>query len=139
MVATDHAPFHYKGQKDMGRGDFTRIPNGMPGVEWRVSLLYNFGVRKNRISLNRWVEITSTNAAKLFGLYPQKGEIMPGSDGDLVIFDPARLRDRADFGADATLQSEGVDYLFVNGELVIDDGELTDAKPGRLLRRTNPL
>ena len=71
-------------------GDFTKIPNGMPGVEWRVSLLYHFGVLQNRISLNRWVEITSTNAAKMFGLYPQKGEIAPGSDADLVIFDPGR-------------------------------------------------
>ena len=88
-MGTDHAPFFFE-QRQPGRSDFTKIPNGLPGIEWRLSLLYHHGVRANRISLSRFVELTSTNAAKLFGLYPRKGEIAPGSDGDLVIFNPQR-------------------------------------------------
>lgn len=87
-VGTDHAPFFFE-QRQVGKEDFSKIPNGLPGIEWRMSLLYHHGVAEGRISLNRFVEITSTNAAKLFGLYPRKGEIAPGSDADLVVFDPA--------------------------------------------------
>ncbi len=90
------------------------------------------------ITLEEAVRRMTSLAAQRLGM-EDRGVVASGMAADLVVFDPARLRDRADFGADATLQSEGVDYLFVNGELVIDDGELTDAKPGRLLRRTNPL
>ncbi|MDE0358745.1 MAG: D-aminoacylase [Gammaproteobacteria bacterium] len=86
------------------------------------------------ITLEEAVRRMTSLAAHRLGMY-DRGIVAPGMAADLVVFDPARLRDRADFGADATLQSEGVDYLFVNGELVIDDGELTDARPGRLLRR----
>ena len=86
------------------------------------------------ITLEEAIRRMTSLAAHRLGMY-DRGIVAPGMAADLVVFDPARLRDRADFGADATLQSEGVDYLFVNGELVIDDGELTDAKPGRLLRR----
>ena len=86
-VGTDHAPFFFE-QRQVGRDDFSKIPNGLPGIEWRVGLLYHYGVVEGRISLNRFVEITSTNTAKLFGLYPRKGEIAPGSDADLVVFDP---------------------------------------------------
>ena len=87
-VGTDHAPFFFE-QRQVGRDNFSKIPNGLPGIEWRMGLLYHYGVVEGRISLNRFVEITSTNAAKLFGLYPRKGEITPGSDADLVVFDPA--------------------------------------------------
>lgn len=90
------------------------------------------------ITLEEAIRRMTSLAAHRLGM-EDRGVVASGMAADLVVFDPARLRDRADFGADATLQSEGVDYLFVNGELVIDDGELTDAKPGRLLRRTNPL
>ena len=86
------------------------------------------------ITLEEAVRRMTSLAAHRLGMY-DRGIVAPGMAADLVVFDPARLRDRADFGADATLQSEGVDYLFVNGALVIDDGELTDARPGRLLRR----
>ena len=88
------------------------------------------------ITLEEAVRRMTSLAARRLG-FEDRGTVEPGMAADLVVFDPARLRDRADFGADATLQSEGVDYLFVNGELVIDDGELTDAKPGRLLRRSD--
>jgi len=87
------------------------------------------------ITLEEAVRRMTSLAARRLG-FEDRGTVEPGMAADLVVFDPARLRDRADFGANATLQSEGVDYLFVNGELVIDRGELTDAKPGRLLRRT---
>ena len=87
-VATDHAPFDFRGQKEMGRDDFTKIPNGIPSVEDRVHLLYTHGVARGRIDLHRFVELASTNAAKVFGLFPRKGTIQPGADADLVIFDP---------------------------------------------------
>lgn len=89
-TGTDHCPFFYETQKKIGEHDFTRIPNGGPGVENRMSLLFQGGVVEKRISLNRFVEITSTAAAKLFGLFPRKGTIAVGSDADLVIFNPNR-------------------------------------------------
>lgn len=88
VISTDHCPFCMKEQKELGVGDFTRIPNGAPGVENRLPLIYNGGVVENRISLNRFVELTSTAAAKMFGMFPKKGTIAVGSDADIVIFDP---------------------------------------------------
>lgn len=87
-VATDHAPFDFKGQKEMGRDNFTLIPNGIPTVEDRVNLLYTLGVKTGRIDLMTFVDAASTQAAKLFGLYPRKGTIAVGSDADLVVYDP---------------------------------------------------
>ena len=87
-VATDHAPFDFAGQKEMGRDDFTKIPNGIPSIEERVNLLYTYGVCRGRIDLNTLVDAASTQAAKLFGLYPRKGTIGVGSDADLVVYDP---------------------------------------------------
>lgn len=84
-VGTDHCSFNFKGQKDLGIDDFSKIPNGAPGVEHRLSLLYTYGVLENKISANKFVEVTSTNAAKIFGMYPKKGEIAVGSDADIVI------------------------------------------------------
>jgi dihydropyrimidinase len=88
VVATDHCPFCFKDQKQLGRGDFSKIPNGMPGVEHRMDLLHQ-GVVAGEISLARWVETCSTTPARMFGLYPRKGVIAPGSDADIVIYDPA--------------------------------------------------
>ena len=90
IVSTDHCPFDFHGQKELGRGDFRKIPNGLPGVEDRVDLLHDGGVVAGRITRERWVEIISTAPAKMFGMYPQKGAIAIGSDADLVIYDPAR-------------------------------------------------
>src|SRR4030081_774288 len=90
VVSTDHCPFCFKEQKKLGRDDFTKIPNGGPGVEHRMSLIYSGGVAAGRFSVNRFVELVSTTPAKLFGLYPRKGTIAVGSDADLVIFDPNR-------------------------------------------------
>ena len=91
IVATDHAPFNFKGQKDMGRDSFADIPNGLPSVEDRVTLIFQ-RVRSGQLSPSRWVELVATNPAKMFGLYPRKGTIAPGFDADIVIFDPNRER-----------------------------------------------
>ncbi|HZB03255.1 MAG TPA: dihydropyrimidinase [Actinomycetota bacterium] len=91
VVATDHAPFNYQGQKDMGKDNFANIPNGLPSVEDRVTLMFQ-RVRAGQLSPNRWVELIATNPAKMFGLYPRKGTIAPGFDADIVIFDPTRER-----------------------------------------------
>ncbi len=88
VVSTDHCPFCYKEQKELGKDDFTKIPNGGPGIEHRLSLIYTGGVHGKRFSANRFVQLVSTAPAKLFGLYPRKGTIAVGSDADLVIFDP---------------------------------------------------
>jgi dihydropyrimidinase len=86
VVSTDHCPFCFKEQKELGRGDFSKIPNGIPGVEHRMDLLHS-GVVTGEISLARWVEVASTTPARMFGLYPRKGVIAPGSDADIVIYD----------------------------------------------------
>jgi dihydropyrimidinase len=87
-VATDHAPFDFKGQKDMGRDDFTKIPNGIPSLEDRITVLWTQGVCARRLDLHRFVDCASTQAARLFGLFPRKGSIAVGSDADLVVWDP---------------------------------------------------
>lgn len=87
-IGSDQCSFDFKGQKELGRGDFTKIPNGGPTIEDRISILFSEGVKKGRITLNQFVDITSTRIAKLFGLFPQKGTIAVGSDADIVIFDP---------------------------------------------------
>lgn len=87
-VATDHAPFDFNTQKPMGRDDFTKIPNGIPSLEDRINVLYTHGVATGRLSLNQFVDVASTNAAKLFGMFPRKGTIAVGSDADLVVYDP---------------------------------------------------
>jgi dihydropyrimidinase len=88
-IATDHAPFSFRGQKDMGKDGFTRIPNGIPSVQERVDLVHTHGVAAERVTLNTMVDACSTQAARLFGLYPRKGAIQVGSDADLVVYDPA--------------------------------------------------
>jgi len=86
-IGTDHAPFSFRGQKEMGRNAFTQIPNGIPSLQERVDLIYTYGVRAGRLSLNAMVSACSTEAARLFGMYPRKGTIAVGSDADLVIYD----------------------------------------------------
>jgi len=145
VVSTDHCPFCFKEQKELGRDDFTRIPNGGPGVEHRMSLIYNGGVAGDRISLNRFVELTSTSAAKLFGLFPRKGTIAVGSDADIVIFDPneemtlsaATHHMNVDYSAYEGMKVKGVTKTVLSrGRVVIEDGKYT-GKPGdgQFLRR----
>ena len=90
VVSTDHCPFDFHGQKELGKGDFRKVPNGLPGVEDRVDLLHDGGVVGGRLTRERWVELISTAPARLFGMYPQKGTVAVGSDADLVIYDPNR-------------------------------------------------
>jgi dihydropyrimidinase len=89
-ISTDHCPFCMKEQKELGADDFSKIPNGGPGIENRMSLIYHYGVNQGYININRFVELTSTGPAKIFGLFPNKGTIAVGSDADIVIFDPDR-------------------------------------------------
>ena len=126
VVSTDHCPFRFKDQKILGKDNFTKIPNGGPGIENRMQLTFEGGVRQGRISLNRWVELTSTNPAKLFGLYPEKGTIAVGSDADIVIWDPEK-----EFTISANTHHMAVDYsmyegIKVNGkaDIVISRGEI---------------
>jgi dihydropyrimidinase len=145
VVSTDHCPFCFKEQKELGRDDFSKIPNGGPGVENRMSLVYNGGVASGRISVNRFVEIVSTNAAKIFGLFPKKGTIAVGSDADIVIFDP-----NEEFTISAKTHHMNVDYscyegwkvkgatktVLARGEVVIDEGKYVGrAGQGSFLKR----
>jgi dihydropyrimidinase len=113
VVSTDHCPFDFEGQKDLGKGDFRKIPNGLPGVEDRMDLLHDGGVVKGKISRERWVEITSTAPAKLFGMYPRKGAVAIGSEADLVVYDPNAKRTIS-----ATTHHMDVDYSCYEGRTV---------------------
>lgn len=145
-VGTDHVTFNFKGQKDLGREDFRLIPNGLNGLEERLSLLYTYGVAEGRITENRWVEVCCTNPAKLFGLYPQKGIIAPGADADLVIFDPTRNstisaqthHSRCDSNVYEGFSLTGSpSHVFVRGHLSFEDGEFKGEKGrGQFLPRT---
>jgi dihydropyrimidinase len=146
VVSTDHCPFCFKEQKELGRDDFTKIPNGGPGVEHRMSLVYNGGVAGNRISLNRFVELTSTAAAKLFGLFPRKGTIAVGSDADIVIFDPEEEMTisaethhmNVDYSAYEGMKVRGVTKTVLSrGRVIIEDGKYTGrAGDGEFIRRS---
>jgi dihydropyrimidinase len=151
VVSTDHAGFFYDDdatmgrQKRLGEGNFTLIPNGLPGVEERLNVMYQGGVVEGRIGLNRWVELCSTNPAKMFGMYPKKGAIAVGSDADIVIYDP-----EASFTYSADTIHMNVDYtaydgMHINGKvdtvlsrgrvIVADDRYVGTKGDGRYLRR----
>jgi dihydropyrimidinase len=144
-VSTDHCPFCLK-EKRLGENDFSKIPNGAPGIETRMSLVYDGGVRPGRISLNRFVELTSTSPAKIFGLFPRKGTIAPGSDADIVVFDPKRtitlsaktLHMNVDYNPYEGRQVTGAaDTVLSRGRLVIEDGKFVGRKgAGTFLRRS---
>jgi dihydropyrimidinase len=144
VVSTDHCPFCMKGQKEMGRGDFSKIPNGMPGIETRLYLMWE-AVRAGRISMNRFVEITSTAPAKIFGLYPRKGNVCVGADADLVVWDPAKrfelshknLHMRADYAAYEGKTVIGApSQVLSRGEVIVENDKFLGQKGrGRFLRR----
>ena len=146
-ISTDHCPFCMKEQKELGLGDFSKIPNGAPGIETRMSLVYDGGVRTGRISLNRFVELTSTSPAKIFGLFPRKGTIAPGSDADIVIFDPnkktilsARTHHmKVDYNPYEGREVTGVaETVLSRGKLVIENGVFVGrAGAGSFIKR-NP-
>jgi len=144
VVSTDHCPFCFKGQKEMGIGDFSKIPNGLPGVETRMDLLHS-GVVDGHISRRRWIEIACATPARMFGLYPRKGTIAPGSDADVVVYDPNATQTLSasthhmavDYSCYEGRQLTGkVDTVLSRGRVLIDGGEyLGEAGHGRYLRR----
>jgi len=147
-ISTDHCPFCFKDQKILGINDFSKIPNGGPGVENRMSLVYNGGVNSGRISLNKFVELTSTAAAKTFGLFPKKGTIAVGSDADIVIFDPHRKETisinnacthhmRVDYNAYEGFEVTGfTETVLSRGKVIIKDCDYVGQKgDGQFLKR----
>ncbi|MCB9730086.1 MAG: dihydropyrimidinase [Deltaproteobacteria bacterium] len=146
-IATDHCPFCFKEQKELGRDSFTKIPNGAPGVENRMSLIFQAGVVEGRLTLNRFVELTSTAAAKTFGLFPKKGTIAVGSDADIVIFDPDRKETigvdnacthhmRVDYSAWEGHTVQGfTETVLSRGRVVIDKGTMTTEGGGSFVKR----
>ncbi len=145
-VGTDHCPFNYEGQKDLGAAQFTDIPGGLPGIQARLELLHTFGVRAGRMDLNRWVAVCSTAPARIFGLYPQKGSLLPGSDADIVLFDPscrktitaADLSENVDYSPYEGFEVEGaVVQTYVQGRLIAENGKFVgDGLTGRFLPRS---
>ena len=137
-VSTDHCSFRMADQKTLGKDNFALIPNGAPGVEDRLMMIHHFGVNEGRIGLNRMVELLSTNAAKLFGLYPRKGTIVPGSDADIVVFDPEKEHtisakthhSKADYNLyEGTTVTGAPEIVLLRGNVLVEDGELV-ASPG---------
>jgi dihydropyrimidinase len=144
IVSTDHCPFCFKEQKELGLGDFSKIPNGIGGVEHRMDLLYQ-GVDEGHLTLPRWVEVACATPARMFGIYPQKGVIAPGSDADIVVYDPQATTEisvethhmNLDYSAYEGTKIEGkVSTVLSRGRVVIDAGQYLGEKGhGRFLRR----
>ncbi len=145
LVSTDHCPFDFHGQKELGVGDFRKIPNGLPGVEDRVDLLHDGGVVAGKISRERWVEIISTAPAKLFGMYPRKGAVAIGSDADLVVYDPDRRHTISatthhmdvDYSCyEGRAVQGGSDIVLSRGAVIVRDGQFTGRKgAGQFVKR----
>jgi dihydropyrimidinase len=144
VVSSDHCPFRWRDQKALGRDDFSKIPNGAPTIEHRLHMLHEHGVRRGRMTLNRMVELLATGPAQAFGLYPKKGTIAPGSDADLVVFDPNR---------ELTIRASGhhsaVDYnvfegervtgapevVIARGQVIVEQGQLVGSARGQFVER----
>ena len=146
VVSTDHCPFCMKGQKDLGVDSFAKIPNGMPGVETRMYMLWDGGVRTGRISMNRFVEITSTAPAKIFGLFPKKGTIAIGADADIVVWDPEKkhvlsdktLHMRVDYTPYEGKEVVGAPtHVLSHGKVVVEQGKYVGKMgDGRFVKRS---
>ncbi len=148
-VGTDHCPFFYAGQKDLGRAEgrypaFTRIPGGMPGIESRLALLYAFGVGQGWLTVEQWVELCCSAPARIFGLAGRKGELVEGADADVVIFDPNRavtlsrslLHENCDYTPYEGLRLKGYPVLtMLRGRVIVRDGEFVGESAGRYLVR----
>jgi dihydropyrimidinase len=145
VISTDHCPFCMDEQKVLGKDDFSKIPNGAPGIETRLTLVHNGGVRPGRITMNRFVEVCSTTPAKMFGLFPRKGTIAVGSDADIVVFDPNRkatlgvksLHMKVDYNPyEGTVVQGSPSAVICNGKMVIDGDRFVGKKgAGRFLHR----
>ena len=145
VVSTDHCPFCFKEQKEMGKNDFTKIPNGGPGIENRLQLLFEGGVNRKRLSLNRWVDLVSTTPAKMFGLFPRKGTVAIGSDADIVIWNPnvehvisAQTHHmRVDYSMFEGFKVKGnAETVISRGEIIVDKGKfLGAAGRGQFVKR----
>ncbi|HEY4361045.1 MAG TPA: dihydropyrimidinase [Bryobacteraceae bacterium] len=145
VVSTDHCPFCFEDQKILGKDDFTKIPNGGPGVENRLQLLHHYGVNAGKLGINRFVELVSTTPAKLFGLYPRKGELARGSDADIVVWDPNALLTisarthhmRVDYSMFEGFEVKGNARMVLSrGEVIVDKGSfLGKTGRGAFLRR----
>src|SRR5271165_4909191 len=145
VVSTDHCPFCFEDQKKLGKDDFTKIPNGGPGIENRLQLIYHHGVNEGKLTLNRFVELVSTTPARIFGMYPRKGVLAPGSDADIVLWDPA-----AEYTISAKTHHMRVDYsmfegfhvkgnvrtVMSRGDVIVDKGQfLGKSGRGQYLKR----
>ena len=163
IVSTDHCPFFfdgtkpiiYEGQpvaipgKELGKGNFTKIPNGLPGVGDRMPIMWTYGVNSGKISLNQFVALHCTNPAKVFGLYPRKGTLLPGSDADMVIWDPEKevqygvnvSHQRTDYNLYEGWKLKGYpEKVFLRGELIVDGTDwFGKAGKGRYLKRGSPI
>ncbi|MEW6510097.1 MAG: dihydropyrimidinase [Bacteroidota bacterium] len=147
VVSTDHCPFFYATQKLADTTDFTRIPNGGPGIENRVELLYHFGVNERRVSLGRWIDLVSTTPAKLFGLYPKKGTIRAGTDADLVLWNPGKRHTisasthhmHVDYSLyEGITVTGGAETVIARGDIIVRDGIWSGkAGKGRFVKRSS--
>ena len=152
IISTDHCPFFFEGGsegrpagKELGLGNFAKIPNGCPGIEDRMMVTYNAGVRGGKFSLSRWVELCCTNPAKLFGMYPQKGVIAPGSDADIVVWDPnathvisaATQHQRTDYNLYEGMEVTGMPSVVLSrGRVLVENGEWKGEQgAGRMIHR----
>jgi dihydropyrimidinase len=145
VIATDHCPFNLKGQKDFGKNEFRAIPNGAPGIENRMHLIYEFGVIKRKLSLKHWIELCATQPAKIFGLYPRKGTITIESDADLVVWDPDKSMTISEqthhMNVDYNLYegykcSGSPEIVISNGEIIVENNEFVgNVGRGKYLKR----
>jgi dihydropyrimidinase len=139
VVGSDHCGFNFKEQKEMGRGDFTKIPNGAPGVENRLAILYTYGVVPGKLSLQRMVDVFATAPAKFYGMFPRKGTIAVGSDADIVVFDPEykgtisvkTAKQGVDYSTYEGFEEQGrPEKVFLRGDLIVDGGKYV-GRPGQ--------
>jgi len=145
VIGTDHCPFHFHKEKQLGKDNFTLCPNGIPGVEERLRVVFSEGVMKGKITVQQFVALMSTNPAKIFGLYPRKGILLPGSDADLVILDPrqkeilskSRMNGAVDYSAYEGMEVQGkIELVMQRGNVLVQDNQFLGTKgQGQFLKR----